>query len=103
MEELENENIEQIEQTEENTENNDNAETEENQHEEVRAYDYYDIYYNKMLDNTNTIIDKQAVIITNQENQINELKELNRYSYALVFAVLLIFIYNVLRNMIIVK
>ncbi len=100
MEELENENIEQI---EENTENNDNAETEENQHEEVRAYDYYDIYYNKMLDNTNSIINKQETIITNQENQIKELKELNKYSYVLIFVVCLIFIYNVLRNMIIVK
>lgn len=100
MEELENENIEQI---EENTENNDNAETEENQHEEVRAYDYYDIYYNKMLDNTNSIINKQETIITNQENQINKLKELNEYSYVLIFVVCLIFIYNVLRNMIIVK
>lgn len=103
MEELENENTEQIEQIEENTENNDNAETEENQDEEVRAYDYYDIYYNKMLDNTNTIIDKQATIITNQENQINELKEINKFSFALVFVVCLIFIYNLLRNMIIVK
>lgn len=64
------------------------------------AYDYYDRYYEKVLENMKTINDNQSTIIVQQEDIINEQKELIKISSTTLFVIAIILIYTLLRNMI---
>lgn len=67
------------------------------------AYDYYDRYYEQVLENMKTITDNQSTIIVQQEDVINQQKDLITFSSCTLFVIALILIYNLLRNMIILK
>lgn len=65
--------------------------------------DYYDRYYQDVLDNTNTIIVQQQSILDNQDNMIEQNDTLITLGYCTIFIISIVLIYNVLRNMIITK
>ena len=67
------------------------------------ALDYYDRYYEQVLDNLEVVTLNQDTIIDNQETLIAQNDEFKILSYTLIFIICIIFIYNFLRNMIIVK
>lgn len=67
------------------------------------ALDYYDRYYEQVLDNLEVVTLNQDTIIDNQETLIAQNDEFKTLSYTLIFIICIIFIYNFLRNMIIVK
>ena len=65
--------------------------------------DYYDRYYEQVLNNTNTIIMQQEAVLDNQNEFIEQNNTLIRLGYCFIFIISIILIYNLLRNMIIVK
>lgn len=67
------------------------------------AYDYYDQYYEKMLTNSNTIIANQETIINNQYDIGKQNDTVITGINVIIFLVVLYVIYQLLRNMIIVK
>ena len=65
--------------------------------------DYYDRYYEKMLENSNTIIVQHQSILNNQDNIIEQNNTLVNLGYCTIFIISIFLLYNFLRNMIIVK
>ena len=95
----------------ENIENNvENVETTENSSENIMPVDYYDTYYNKVIDNLTSINENEQTIIYNQEqlqlsindkfdNLHNKIDNLQNGIDVLVFFVGITLIYTVIRNM----
>ena len=69
----------------------------------VLAYDYYDTYYNNVLNKLDTIITNEQTINTNLENIKTQNDTLILGCNTFIFVLILVFIYNFIRNMIIVK
>lgn len=67
------------------------------------AYDYYDSYYNNILNKLDTIITEEETINTNLEDIKSQNDTLIFGSNIVIFVLVLSFIYTYLRNMIIVK
>lgn len=67
------------------------------------AYDYYDTYYNNVLNKLDTIITNEQTINTNLENIKTQNNTLILGFNTLIFVLIFVFIYNFIRNMIIVK
>ena len=65
--------------------------------------DYYDRYYQDVLDNTNTIIVQHQSILDNQDNMIEQNDTLITLGCSTILIISIIFIYSLLRNMIIVE
>ena len=78
-----------------------NLEENQEQQDEVQAYDYYDRYYESVLSNMETIKINQETIIRNQDTIIEQNKTSNLFSGSILFVICLIFIYYVLRKMIV--
>lgn len=67
------------------------------------AYDYYDRYYEQVLENMKTITDNQSTIIVQQENIIEQQKHVVSFCDCFILLFSIFFIYNYIRNMIILK
>lgn len=95
----------------ENLENNaENVESTEKSTTDILPVDYYDTYYNKVIDNLTSINEKQQTIIYNQEqiqlsvndqfdNLHNKIDNLQNGIDVLVFLAGLSLIYTLIRNM----
>lgn len=64
------------------------------------AYDYYDRYYEKVLENMKTINDNQSTIIVQQEDIIEQQKHVVSFCDCFMLLFSIFFIYTYLRNMI---
>lgn len=65
--------------------------------------DYYDRYYEDVLNHLENIETYQETIIDNQEIMITKFNTFDTYFGVVIFFIALIFIYNFIRNMITVK
>lgn len=65
--------------------------------------DYYDRYYEQMLNKSDNIIAHQETIINNQYEEIDQNNNIIAGLHVLVFLTAIFVIYQLLRNMIIVK
>lgn len=63
------------------------------------AYDYYDHYYEKILDNFDTIMLNDTIIIENQEKIIEQNQNFNLLFSSILFLLTLVFVYTFIRNM----
>lgn len=67
------------------------------------AYDYYDHYYDEVTKSLSEISSRENTIINNQEILIDKTHSLNTTCSCFTFIVTIIFVYTLIRNMIIVK
>lgn len=67
------------------------------------AYDYYDDYYDEVTKSLSSINSSQGTIIANQELLIDKLHAINTTCSTFTFIVTLVFVYILIRNMIIIK
>ena len=65
--------------------------------------DYYDRYYEDVLNHLENIETYQETLIDNQETMITKFDTFDTYFGVVIFFIALIFIYNFIRNMITVK
>lgn len=65
--------------------------------------DYYDRYYEDVLNHLENIETYQETLIDNQEIMITKFDTFDTYFGVVIFFIALIFIYNFIRNMITVK
>lgn len=69
----------------------------------VLAYDYYDTYYNNVLNKLDNIITNEETTNRNLGDIKTQNNTLILGCNTLIFVLILVFIYNFIRNMIIVK
>ena len=67
------------------------------------AYDYYDRYYEQVLENMDTMISNEQLIIENKQDIIEQNEQLLGFSSCILFTICVFLIYYTLRKMIIVK
>ena len=67
------------------------------------AYDYYDKYYEEVTKSLSEISSREITIVSNQEQLIHKIDSLNTTCSCITFIITIIFVYNLVRNMIIVK
>lgn len=67
------------------------------------AYDYYDHYYEDVTKSLSRIESTTSVMMDNQNELIDKLHAINTTCSTFTFIVTLIFVYILIRNMIIIK
>lgn len=65
--------------------------------------DYYDRYYEDVLNHLEDLETYQETIIDNQETMITKFNTFDIFLSTIIFLITFIFVYNFLRNMIITK
>lgn len=64
------------------------------------AYDYYDQYYQQVLNNMDAMLINQSTTLENQEKILEDNKQFNLLIGTILFFLGIYFMYNLFRNMI---